>query len=95
MKEDKENIHLDIGKNLLEEKSQFEEFEDNLKKAIFGVLFVLLRSEEFSFLVEVLFLLLELLQFLSFPFHYRVLYIIIFSLITFGREASINMFNLF
>ena len=50
MKEEKEeNLHLSIDKNLLTEKSSFEEFEENLKKAIFGVLFVLLRSEEFSF----------------------------------------------
>jgi len=76
MKEGKEeNLHLSIDKNLLAEKSSFEEFEENLKKAIFGVLFVLLRSEEFSFFVEVLFLLLELLQFMSFPFNDRVNYI--------------------
>ena len=71
MKEE-ENLHLSIDKNFLTEKSSFEEFEETLKKAIFGVLFVLLRSEEFSFFVEVLFLLLELLQFMSFPFHHRV-----------------------
>ena len=71
MKEE-ESLNLSIDKNLLSEKSSYEVFEENFKKAIFGVLFVLLRSEEFSFFVEILFLLLELLQFMSFPFHNRV-----------------------
>ena len=70
MKETKNSISL--NQNLLTEKTSFEEFEDNLKQSIFGVLFVLLKTQEFSVLVELIFLTLEILQFMSFPFKEQV-----------------------
>ena len=70
MKEHKNNISL--NQNLLTEKTSFEIYEENLKKSIFGVLFVLLKTQDFSIWVDIIFLSLELLQFMSFPFNQEV-----------------------
>jgi hypothetical protein len=70
MKENKNSISL--NQNLLTEKTSFEQFEENLKKSIFGVLFVLLKAQDFSIWVDIIFLTLELLQFMSFPFNVEV-----------------------
>ena len=70
MKENKNSISL--NQNLLSEKTSFEQFEENLKKSIFGVLFVLLKTQDFSIWVDIIFLTLELLQFMSFPFNKEV-----------------------
>jgi hypothetical protein len=50
MKEHQNNITL--NDNFLTEKSAFEKFEENVKKIIFGVLFVLLKSQDFSIVVD-------------------------------------------
>lgn len=71
MKESKNNISL--NQNLLTERTAFEQFEENLKKSLFGVLFVLLKTQDFSIWVDIIFLTLELLQFMSFPFNNEVI----------------------
>ncbi len=70
MKEYQNNITLDH--NFLTEKSAFEKFEGNVKKIIFGVLFVLLKSQDFSFVFDVILLIFETLQFMWFPFNSQV-----------------------
>lgn len=67
MKDNKNSVSLNL--NLLTEKTQFEKFEENLKLSIFGVLFVLLKNQDFSIWVEIIFVILELLQFMAFPFN--------------------------
>ncbi len=70
MKEHQNNITL--NDNFLTEKSAFEKFEENVKKIIFGVLFVLLKSQDFSIVVDVILLIFEILQFMWFPFNSQV-----------------------
>ncbi len=66
MKEGKSNVSLNL--NLLNEKTSFEKLEENLKVAIFGVLYVLLKNQDFSIWAEIIFVILQLLQFMAFPF---------------------------
>lgn len=54
------------------EKSSFEKFEADVKNAIFGVLFVLLKEEEMSIWVASIISIIEFFQILLFPFHYQV-----------------------
>jgi hypothetical protein len=67
MKDAKNNISLNL--NLLTDKTAFEKLEENLKISIFGVLFVLLKNQDFSIWVEIIFVILQLLQFMAFPFN--------------------------
>ncbi len=62
----KKNFSLNL--NILNDKTHFERLEENLKVSIFGVLYVLLKNQDFSVWVEVIFVILQLLQFLAFPF---------------------------
>jgi hypothetical protein len=62
----KKNFSLNL--NILNDKTQFEKLEENLKVSIFGVLYVLLKNQDFSVWVEVIFVILQLFQFLAFPF---------------------------
>lgn len=93
MKENKNNISL--NHNLLTEKTSFEEFEENLKKSIFGVLFVLLKTQDFSILVDIIFLTLEILQFMAFPFNGEVKFKLIYSSKTFGKRINFLQFPTF
>ncbi len=62
----KKNFSLNL--NILNEKTQFEKLEENMKVSIFGVLYVLLKNQDFSVWVELIFVILQLLQFMAFPF---------------------------
>ena len=57
-----------LNLNILNEKTQFERLEENIKVSIFGVLYVLLKNQDFSVWVEVIFVIIQLLQFMAFPF---------------------------
>ncbi len=67
MKDSKNNISINL--NLLSEKSAFEKLEENLKFSIFGVLYVLLKNYSFSIWMEIIFVLIQLFQLLSFSFN--------------------------
>lgn len=67
MKDGKNSYSLNF--NLLTEKTTFEKLEENLKYSIFGVLFVLLKNQDFSMWTEIILVILQLLQFMSFGFH--------------------------
>lgn len=75
MKDSKGIISLNL--NLLTDKTKFEKLEENLKHSIFSVLFVMLKNQEFSIWVEIIFVILQLLQFMSFPFNSIVIYYLI------------------
>lgn len=66
MKDGKEKISMNL--NLLTEKTTFEKFEENLKSSIFAVLFILLKNQDFTLWVEIISVIVQLLQFMSFPF---------------------------
>jgi hypothetical protein len=66
MRDNRNNLSLNL--NLLTEKTGFEKLEEQLKTSIFGVLYVMLKNQEFSIWVEIIFIILQLLQFMSFPF---------------------------
>ncbi len=66
MKDGKNSVSLNL--NLLNEKTSFEKLEENLKASIFGVLYVLLKNQSFSIWVEIIFVIIQLLQFMAFPF---------------------------
>jgi hypothetical protein len=61
-----------FNNNLLADKSPFEKLEENVKKILFGVLFVLLKSQDFSIVTDVILLIFEILQFMWFPFNSQV-----------------------
>jgi hypothetical protein len=67
MKDAKNNVSLNL--NLLTEKTSFEKLEEKLKVSIFGVLFVLLKNQDISIWAEIICVILQLLQFLAFPFN--------------------------
>ena len=75
MKDGKNSVSLNL--NLLNEKTSFEKLEENLKASIFGVLYVLLKNQSFSIWVEIIFVIIQLLQFMAFPF--RPLVIILYK----------------
>ncbi len=58
-----------LNQNLFNHKTFFEKLEDYFKKILFDVLFLLLQSQDVSMSVEIFFLSMELIQFLSFPLH--------------------------
>jgi hypothetical protein len=64
----KERGDVSLNLNLLNEKSAFEKFEENLKVSIFSVLFVLLKNQDYNQWLEIIFVVIQLLQFLAFPF---------------------------
>jgi hypothetical protein len=66
MKDGKNSSSLNF--NLLTEKTSFEKLEENLKYSIFGVLFLLLKNKDFSIWTEIILIILQLLQFMSFAF---------------------------
>jgi hypothetical protein len=66
MKDGKNNVSLNL--NLLNEKTSFEKLEETLKMSIFGVLYVLLKNQDFSVWIEIIFIILQLLQFMAFSF---------------------------
>ena len=66
MKDGRYSVALNL--NLLNEKTSFEKFEENLKISIFGVLYILLKNQSFSIWAEIIFVLLQLLQFMAFAF---------------------------
>ncbi len=66
MKDGKEKTSMNL--NLLTEKTAFKKIEENFKSAIFSVLYVLLKNQDFSFSVEIIFVIIQLLQLMSFPF---------------------------
>jgi hypothetical protein len=82
--------------NLLIEKTRFEKLEENIKNSIFGVLFVLLKEEDGSVLLELILIGFELLQLLVYPFNRNVkinrnylnkmIYFILFSLQMYGKN---------
>jgi len=67
MKDNKNNVSMNL--NLLSEKSAFEKLEESLKHAIFGVLYVLLKNQTFSIWMEIIFVFIQLFQFLSYTFN--------------------------
>ncbi len=64
----KERGDVSLNLNLLNEKSAFEKFEENLKVSTFSVLFVLLKNQDYNLWLEIIFVGIQLLQFLAFPF---------------------------
>lgn len=72
MKKDNEASNKDIlqfENNFFQSKTKFEQLEERFKKTIFGVLNILLKFSEGSFLGEVLSLINETCQFLYYPFY--------------------------
>jgi hypothetical protein len=67
MRDNRNSLSLNL--NLLTEKTGFEKLEEQLKTSIFGVLYVMLKNQEFSIWVEIIFIILQLLQFMSYPFN--------------------------
>jgi len=68
-----------LNQELFNHKTFFEKLEDNYKQTLFDVLFLLLKSQDVSMNLEIFFLSMELLQFLSFPLHPLVTNYIIFK----------------
>jgi len=66
MKDGKNNLSINF--NSLTQKTSFEKFEENLKHSIFGVLFVLLKNQDFNMWTEIILIIFQLLQFMSFAF---------------------------
>lgn len=67
MKDGKNSVSMNL--NLLNEKTSFEKLEETLKASIFGVLYMLLKNQDFSMWTEIILIILQLLQFLSFGFN--------------------------
>ena len=72
MKDKKENFSL--NQNLFNEKSWLEKTEEKLKQSLFNVFFVLLKHQKVSIWVEFIFIIIQLLQFMSFPFRESVIF---------------------
>ncbi len=64
----KERGDVSLNLNLLNEKSSFEKLEESIKVSIFGILYVLLKNQDYSMWIEIIFVILQLLQFMAFPF---------------------------
>ncbi len=73
MKDNKNNLSLNL--NLLTDKTGFEKLEEEFKTAIFSVIYFMLKNQEFSIWIEIIFIVLQLLQLMSFPFNPMVIYI--------------------
>ena len=72
MKDNKNNLSLNL--NLLTDKTGFEKLEEEFKTAIFSVIYFMLKNQEFSIWIEVIFIVLQLLQLMSFPFNPMVIF---------------------
>jgi hypothetical protein len=68
----KEKNKVSLKHNFFDEKTILERFEEKLKFSMFNVLFVLLKSEESNFWMEMVSLLSELFQFMFYPFTFNV-----------------------
>ena len=75
MKDNKNNVSMNL--NLLPEKSSLEKLGESLKHSIFRVLYVLLKNQTFSFWREIIFVLIQLFQLLSFSFHSAIVKLIV------------------
>jgi hypothetical protein len=72
MKERKKNFI--INKINPDEFTSFEKFEQKLKESIFGVLYVLLKDDNSSSLaLDIVFTIIEFVQFMMFPFNETVI----------------------
>lgn len=61
------------NKNLIDvEMGALEKFESEVKNTIFGVLFLILKENEVSIYVTILFMLIQFVHLLIFPFHTTV-----------------------
>ena len=67
MKDVKNNLTLNL--NIHQEKTAFEKFEESIKNSIYSVLYFMLKNQEFSIWIEVIFIVVQLLQLLSFTFN--------------------------
>ena len=65
----KRKYQKSLNQTLFNQKTLFEKLEDNFRKVLFDVLFLLLQNQDVSMSIEIFFLSMELLQFLSFPLH--------------------------
>jgi len=83
MKDGKNHVSLNL--NLLNEKTSFEKLEEHLKSSIFGVLYILLKNQSFSIWAEIIFVIIQLLQFMAYTFRPMVNFLFIFSFQIFGR----------
>ena len=63
------------ARNLDSDKSWFEKIETELKNIIFGALFILLKEEESSLIIALLYSFWMFLQILYFNFHEKVHFI--------------------
>ena len=67
MKDNINNISLNL--NILTDNTGLEKLEDEVKTALFSVIYFMLKNQEFSIWIEVIFIILQLLQLMSFPFN--------------------------
>ena len=67
MKDVKNNLSMNL--NILTDKTGFEKLEETLKNSFFSVLYFMLKNQDFSIWVEVIFIILQLLQMMSFAFN--------------------------
>ncbi len=67
MKDVKNNLSMNL--NIFTDKTGFEKLEDTLKNSFFSVLYFMLKNQEFSIWVEVIFIIIQLLQLMRFPFY--------------------------
>jgi len=72
MKNEKNQSEIVLKKKFFAEKTTLEKFEDKIKQSIFIVLFVLLKHDDFDFPMEMVSLVLELFQFMYYPFNSNV-----------------------
>lgn len=71
--------------NLSKDKTCFENIYTKFKVSLFSLLYILLKNQNTNFLIECVYLVLQLLQLLAFPFNQNVIYFIDISLRIFGR----------
>jgi hypothetical protein len=76
MKNEKKQSEIVLKKKFFSEKTTLEIFEDKIKQSIFIVLFVLLKHDDFDFPMEMVSLVLELFQFMYYPFNSNVNFIL-------------------
>jgi hypothetical protein len=88
MKDVKNNLSLNL--NIHQEKTAFENLEESIKNSIFSVLYFMLKSQEFSIWIEVIFIIIQLLQFLSFTFNPIVL---LFNLVLGSVEKRKSIYS--
>ncbi len=64
----KENKTNSFHWNHLDELSCFDQIQAKFKNSIFATVYILLKNQNTSLIVEMVFILLQLLQILAFPF---------------------------